>query len=66
MAVKSKANSKKSNGKNINQGRKKGHVSPVTGQKHKSLAELHGITSMVIQPPEIINTSDSYLIELQN
>lgn len=68
MAGNSKANSKKSNGKNNTQGRKKGPTSPITGQKHKSITKLHGIASMMIQIPEIEepSTPRSSLIELQN
>ena len=67
MAGKSKANAKKSSGKNNNQGRKKGPGSRKTGQKYKTLAELHGIASMEIRPPEFDEpvTPRSSLIELR-
>ena len=68
MSRKLKDYSKKSNGKNNKQWRKKESVSPLTGQKHKSIAEFHGIAPMVIQTPEVEEplTPRSSLIELQN
>ncbi|KMT19964.1 hypothetical protein BVRB_1g010080 [Beta vulgaris subsp. vulgaris] len=68
MAGRSKAKAKKSGGKNSNKEKKKGSVSPITGQKHKSMAELHGIEDLVIQTPEFEKPLSpvSSLKELQN
>ena len=43
---------KKSHGNSGNQLKNKGPTSPILGQKHKLLAELHGVASMAIQTPE--------------
>lgn len=52
MAGRPKAKSKKSQSKSNPKKKKKGPTSPIYGQKHKSLAELHGVDVLSIQIPE--------------
>lgn len=51
MAGRSKVKSKKSHAKSRTKENRNGPVSPTTGQKHKSIAKLHGIEALSIQTP---------------
>lgn len=53
MPGKSKVKAKKSQGKKGNQERRNTPTSPISRQKHKFLAELHGIEMLEIQTPAI-------------